>query len=57
LGGFPAVALDRLPKDLQAELADVIPNSIPVFPEGDWESALNDGWYRNVAPTLNPADN
>ena len=57
LGGFPAVALDRMPKDLQAELADVIPNSIPVFPEGDWESALNDGWYRNVAPTLNPADN
>ena len=56
LGGFPAVTLDRLPADLQAQLADVIPNSIPVFPSGDWEAAVNDGWYRNVAPNISPTD-
>jgi putative spermidine/putrescine transport system substrate-binding protein len=52
LGGFPAVALDNLPKELQAKLADVLPKSIPIFPTGDWEAAMNDGWYRNVAPKI-----
>ena len=26
--------------------------AIPVFPGGDWEKAINDGWYRNVAPNV-----
>jgi putative spermidine/putrescine transport system substrate-binding protein len=52
LGGFPAIALENLPKDLQAKLVDVVPKSIPVFPTGDWEGAMNDGWYRNVAPKI-----
>ncbi len=55
LGGYPALALDQLPADLQQQLAAVIPTSIPVFPQGDWEAALNDGWYRNVAPGIDPS--
>lgn len=55
LGGFPAIALDTLPKDLQAKLADVVPKSIPIFPSGDWEAAMNDGWYKNVAPKIDRA--
>ena len=34
---------------------DVIPVSIPVFPGGDWEKAINEGWYRTVAPNVDPA--
>ena len=32
--------------------ADVIPTTIPTFPGGAWETAINDGWYRNVAPNV-----
>ena len=28
------------------------PTTIPIFPGGDWEVAINDGWYRNVAPNV-----
>ncbi len=52
IGGFPGVSFDRLPKDLQALLADVAPKSLPDFPSGEWEAAMNDGWYRNVAPNI-----
>ncbi|WP_237153820.1 extracellular solute-binding protein [Oryzibacter oryziterrae] len=52
LGGFPAVNWSELPADLQAKYADVIPASIPTFPGGDWDAAINDGWYRTVAPSL-----
>ncbi len=34
---------------------DVIPTTIPVFPGGDWEKAINEGWYREVAPNVDPA--
>ena len=33
---------------------DVIPASIPVFPGGDWEKAINANWYRAVAPNVDP---
>jgi putative spermidine/putrescine transport system substrate-binding protein len=29
-----------------------VPASIPTFPGGDWGAAVNDGWYRNVAPNV-----
>jgi putative spermidine/putrescine transport system substrate-binding protein len=52
IGGFPGVTFDKLPADLAAKLADVIPKSIPTFPGDKWEAAMNDGWYRNVAPNI-----
>ncbi|WP_337267272.1 extracellular solute-binding protein [Oryzifoliimicrobium ureilyticus] len=52
LGGFPSISWQHLSDDLRKKYADVIPTSIPVFPAGDWEKAVNDGWYRNVAPSI-----
>lgn len=52
LGGFPGVSWDYVSQDLRQKYADVIPTTIPVFPGGDWEKAINDGWYRNVAPNV-----
>ncbi|HVY51944.1 MAG TPA: extracellular solute-binding protein, partial [Devosia sp.] len=52
LGGFPGVSWDYVSKELHDKYKDVIPASIPVFPGGDWEKAINDGWYRNVAPNV-----
>jgi putative spermidine/putrescine transport system substrate-binding protein len=52
MGGFPGVTWDNVAPDLQEKYKDVIPASIPVFPGGDWEKAINDGWYRNVAPNI-----
>ena len=52
LGGFPGVSWDYVSQDLRTKYADVIPTTIPTFPGGDWEKAINDGWYRNVAPNV-----
>jgi putative spermidine/putrescine transport system substrate-binding protein len=52
LGGFPGVSWDYVSKELHDKYKDVIPASIPVFPGGDWEKNINDGWYRNVAPNV-----
>ncbi len=52
LGGFPGVSWDYVSQDLRQKYADVIPTTIPTFPGGDWEKAINDGWYRNVAPNV-----
>jgi len=52
LGGFPAVSWDNVSKELHDKYAALIPTSIPVFPSGAWEKAVNDGWYRNVAPNV-----
>ncbi len=52
LGGFPGVAWDYVAADLRDKYKDVIPTTIPVFPGGEWEKAINDGWYRNVAPNV-----
>jgi putative spermidine/putrescine transport system substrate-binding protein len=51
-GGFPGISWDNLPPERRAESIDVIPVSIPTFPSGDWNTAMNDGWYRNVATNL-----
>ncbi|KQR77657.1 extracellular solute-binding protein [Rhizobium sp. Leaf341] len=52
LGGFPGVSWDYVSANLREKFADIIPNSIPTFPSGAWEAAVNDGWYRNVAPAI-----
>ncbi|KKB86654.1 ABC transporter substrate-binding protein [Devosia limi DSM 17137] len=54
LGGFPGVSWDYVSPELRERFKDVIPASIPVFPGGDWEKAINDGWYRTVAPNVDP---
>ncbi|WP_332691285.1 extracellular solute-binding protein [Devosia sp.] len=54
LGGFPGVSWDHVSAELREKFKDVIPASIPVFPGGDWEKAINDGWYRAVAPNVDP---
>ena len=38
--------------ELRDKYKDLIPTSIPVFPGGDWDKAVSDGWYRNVAPNV-----
>jgi putative spermidine/putrescine transport system substrate-binding protein len=54
LGGFPGVSWDYVDPALRERFADVIPQSIPVFPGGDWSNAINEGWYREVAPNEDP---
>lgn len=56
IGGFPAVSWDTLSEALQQEFTDVIAEEVPVFPSGDWEAAMNDGWYSSVATGLSPDD-
>ncbi|MDM9624826.1 extracellular solute-binding protein [Rhizobium sp. S152] len=52
IGGFPGISWDHISDELRQKYADVIPKTIPTFPSGDWESTINDGWYRNVAPGI-----
>ncbi|MCO5732955.1 extracellular solute-binding protein [Rhizobium sp. SSA_523] len=52
IGGFPGVSWDHIPAELRETYKDVVPTSIPTFPGGDWNAAINDGWYRNVATGL-----
>ena len=52
IGGFPGVDWSNLAADLRAKYADVVPASIPTFPAGKWQAAVNDGWYRTVAPNI-----
>jgi putative spermidine/putrescine transport system substrate-binding protein len=52
LGGFPGVSWDYVAPELRERFADIVPLSIPTFPGGKWEAAINDGWYRNVAPNV-----
>ncbi|MDB5587295.1 MAG: transporter substrate-binding protein [Devosia sp.] len=52
LGGYPGVSWDYIAADLREKFKDIVPTSIPVFPGGDWEKAINDGWYRAVAPNV-----
>jgi putative spermidine/putrescine transport system substrate-binding protein len=54
IGGFPGVDWSHLPPELKAEYIDVIPVSIPTFPSGDWNKAMNAGWYKNVATNITP---
>jgi putative spermidine/putrescine transport system substrate-binding protein len=51
-GAFPGIEWKHLPPDLAAKYKDIIADSVPSFPDGDWTAALNDGWYANVATSL-----
>lgn len=52
VAGFPSIEWSYLSDDIRTANADIIPSSIPAFPDGEWEAAVNDGWYRNVAPNV-----
>jgi putative spermidine/putrescine transport system substrate-binding protein len=52
IGGFPGVDWSHLPPELRQEYIEVIPVSIPTFPSGDWNKAMNEGWYKNVATNI-----
>jgi putative spermidine/putrescine transport system substrate-binding protein len=52
LGGFPGVSWEHVSPELRERFADIVPKTIPTFPAGAWEAAINDGWYRNVAPNV-----
>lgn len=52
IGGFPGLDWANLDPKLRDEYADVIPTSIPTYPDGDWKTALNAGWYKNVATNI-----
>ncbi|WP_163264618.1 extracellular solute-binding protein [Chelativorans alearense] len=52
LGGFPGVSWDYVEPALRERFSDIVPTTIPTFPSGQWEAAINDGWYRNVAPNV-----
>ena len=43
---------DYVSPELRERFADIVPQTIPTFPSGAWEAAINDGWYRNVAPNV-----
>ncbi len=55
LGGYPGVSWGYVSPELRERVADIIPTTIPTFPSGEWETAVNDGWYRAVAPNVDPA--
>lgn len=52
LGGFPGVSWDYVSEELRTKYQDIVPATIPTFPGGDWDAAISDGWYRNVAPNV-----
>jgi putative spermidine/putrescine transport system substrate-binding protein len=52
IGGFPAVAWDQLPKELQTQFSSVITTQVPSWPGGKWDTEKNKGWYDNVATNI-----
>jgi putative spermidine/putrescine transport system substrate-binding protein len=52
VGGFPAISWDALPADLQKQFTDVITDTVPTWPGGDYGSAMVEGWYNNVATNI-----
>lgn len=55
IGGFPAVAWSELPEELQNQFTDVITDTVPTWPGGDYGAAMVEGWYNNVATNIDPA--
>lgn len=55
IGGFPAVAWSDLPEELQTQFNDVITDTVPTWPGGDYGAAMVEGWYNNVATNIDPA--
>lgn len=55
IGGFPAVAWDMLPAELQSQYTNVITTTVPTWPGGAYGAAMVEGWYKNVATNIDPA--
>lgn len=52
IGGFPAISWDALPAELQEQFTDVITDTVPTWPGGDYGAAMVEGWYNNVATNI-----
>jgi len=55
IGGFPAISWEGLPAELQSQFSDVITDTVPTWPGGDYGAAMVEGWYNNVATNIDPA--
>jgi putative spermidine/putrescine transport system substrate-binding protein len=55
IGGFPAISWEGLPAELQTQFSDVITETVPTWPGGDYGAAMVEGWYNNVATNIDPA--
>jgi putative spermidine/putrescine transport system substrate-binding protein len=57
IGGFPTIKTEMLPQDVQDIISQALSDKAPpVWPGGGWDTAKNDGWYKNVATTLPPTE-
>jgi putative spermidine/putrescine transport system substrate-binding protein len=54
IGGFPAISWEALPADLQNQFTDVITDTVPTWPGGEYGAAMVEGWYNNVATNIDP---
>ncbi len=52
IGGFPAVSWSELSEELQTKFTDVITDTVPTWPGGDYGAAMVEGWYKNVATNI-----
>ncbi|MDL1899789.1 extracellular solute-binding protein [Anaerolineae bacterium CFX9] len=52
IGGFPAIAWDMLPDELQTQYTSVITDTVPTWPGGAYTAAMVEGWYNNVATNI-----
>jgi putative spermidine/putrescine transport system substrate-binding protein len=52
IGGFPAIPWDALPKELQTQFSSVIATQVPAWPNSDWNTVQEKGWYDNVATNI-----
>ncbi len=54
IGGFPAIAWENLPADLQERFNSVITDNVPTWPGGDYNPPLVKMWYETVATNIDP---
>lgn len=54
IGGFPAISWEGLPAELQTQFSDVITETVPTWPGGQYGAAMVEGWYNNVATNIDP---
>lgn len=52
IGGFPAISWEALPTELQTQFTDVITDTVPTWPGGEYGAAMVEGWYNNVATNI-----
>jgi putative spermidine/putrescine transport system substrate-binding protein len=54
IGGFPAIAWEQLPTELQERFNSVITDNVPTWPGGDYNPPLTELWYETVATNIDP---